>query len=106
MEAINLIIGILGAGIGSGIMMIFHAILQRRWQRQDKSEEKMDAQTEALKVIMVDRVKCLGREFINQRYISLDDKETIKEMYHAYKRLGGNGHLETLMDEINRLEVR
>lgn len=106
MATINLIIGILGAGIGSGIMMIFHAILQRRWQLKDRSAEKMDAQTEALKVMMIDRIKFLGKEYIKQHYVSLDDKETLKEMYHAYKRLGGNGHLQMLMDEVDKLEVR
>lgn len=106
MEILDLIIGLLGAGIGSGIMMIFHAYLQRKWQKEDKSTEKMDAQTEALKVLMIDRVKNLGKSYIRQGYIDIDDKETMKEMYHSYKRLGGNGHLQTIMDEINRLEVR
>ena len=106
MTVINLVIGILGAGIGSGIMMIVHALLQRKWQKEDRSTEKMDAQTEALKVIMIDRVRELGKEFIKQHYISLDDKKTLKEMYHAYKRLGGNSHLETIIDEVNKLEVR
>ena len=106
MEILNLIIGLLGAGIGSGIMMIFHSMLQRRWQKNDKAVDQMDAQTEALKVIMIDRVKQLGREYIKQGYILVDDKETIKEMYQSYKRLGGNGQLSTIMGEINKLEVR
>ena len=106
MEMINLVIGILGAGIGSGIMMIFHAVLQRKWQKEDKSSEAMNAQTEALKVMMIDRVKQLGKEYIRQGYISLEDKDTIKEMFHAYKRLGGNGHLQTTMSEVEKLEVR
>ena len=32
------IIGILGAGIGSGIMAIVLAMLQRRWANSDKSD--------------------------------------------------------------------
>lgn len=106
MEIINLIIGILGAGIGSGVMAIVLAVLQRRWQRKDKSDDQMNAQTEALKVIMVDRVRHLGRTYIKQGYILLDDKETLQEMYNAYKALGGNGHLSMVMSEVEKLEVK
>ena len=106
MEMINLVIGILGAGIGSGIMMIFHAMLQRKWQKEDRSADKMDAQTEALKVIMRDRVNYLGKTYVKRGYISLDEKDTLKEMFKAYKGLGGNGHLDTIMDEVEKLEVR
>ena len=106
MEVMDLLIGILGAGIGSGLMMILHAILQRKWQKEDRSSDKMDAQTEALKVLMRDRVNHLGRIYLKQGYISVMDKDTLKEMYTAYKRLGGDGHLETIKDEVDKLEVR
>ncbi len=106
MVILNLIIGLLGAGIGSGIMVIVQMVIQRKWQLEDRSSEKMDAQTTALKVIMIDRVRHLGREYIQQGYITLEDKETLKEMYDSYKALGGNGHLLMLMTEVNKLEVR
>lgn len=106
MEILNLLIGILGAGIGSGLMMILHAILQRKWQKEDRSSDKMDAQTEALKVLMRDRVNHLGRTYLKQGYISVVDKDTLKEMYTAYKGLGGNGHLDTIKAEVEKLEVR
>lgn len=106
MEVISLIIGILGAGIGSGVMAIVLAALQRRWQKKDKSDDKMDAQTEALKVIMIDRVRYLGKTYIKQGYIGFEDKETLQEMYNAYKALGGNGHLQMVMSEVEKLEVK
>lgn len=106
MAVMNLIIGLLGAGIGSGLMMIFHAMLQRKWQKEDKTDDKMDAQTEALKVLMRDRVSHLGKIYIKQGFVSVDDKSIIKEMYDAYKRLGGNGHLNTIKEEVDKLEVR
>lgn len=106
MEILNLMIGILGAGIGSGIMMIILAVLQRKWQKEDKTSDQMDAQTGALKVLMIDRVKHLAKEYFKQGYITLEDKDTIKDMYNAYKKLGGNGQLNNTMEEIDKLEVR
>lgn len=101
----ELIIGILGAGIGSGIMALILAHQQHKWSKEDKHDEKMDAVVNGLKVLTVDRVRDLGKGYITEREISLEDKENIQEMYRAYKALGGNGHLETIMGEIERLPV-
>ena len=85
----------------SGLTAIVLAILQRRWSKSDKQ----DAVVAGLKVLTVDRVRYLGRSYINAHSISLDDKENLQDMYRAYKALGGNGHLETVMDEVERLPV-
>lgn len=86
----------------SGLTAIVLAILQRRWSCQDRQ----DAIVAGLKVLTVDRVRYLGRSYINAHGISLEDKENLQDMYRAYKALGGNGHLETVMAEIERLPVR
>lgn len=66
----------------------------------------MDAVVAGLKVLTVDRVRYLGKCYISDRSISLEDKENLEEMYRAYKGLGGNGHLQTVMDEVERLPVQ
>lgn len=85
----------------SGLTAIVLAVLQRRWAKQDKQ----DALVDGLKVLTVDRVRYLGRSYIKAQGISLEDKENLEDMYRAYKALGGNGHLETVMDEVERLPV-
>lgn len=101
----DLLIGLLGAGIGSGIMAIVLASLQRKWAKEDKHDSRIDALVNAQKVTMIHEVKHIGKMYIMNGEISIDDKETIREMYDAYKGLGGNGHLDTIMSEINRLKV-
>ena len=54
---------------------------------------------------MIDRVRYLGGEYIARQEITLEDKENLRDMYAAYKALGGNGHLETVMAEVDRLPV-
>lgn len=39
----ELLIGILGAGIGSGIMAIFNSALQRKWKKDDRKDDQQDA---------------------------------------------------------------
>lgn len=90
----------------SGIASIVVACLNRHWAKKDKADTRIDALVEAQQVLMIDRVRHLGRGYIQDGCISLPDKEQIIAMYAAYKALGGNGHLETVMAEINRLEVR
>lgn len=101
----SLIIALIGALTGSGVSSIVVVLLQRKWAKQDKHDERVDALVEANKVLMIDKVRYLGKKYISQGEIHLEDKENLLEMYGAYKRLGGNGHLDTVMDEVNHLKV-
>ena len=97
----NLIIALIGAVTGSGVCSIVIVLLQRKWAKQDKQDDRIDALVDANKVLMVDRVRWLGKQYIANGEIHLEDKENLREMYSAYKALGGNGHLETVMSEVN-----
>lgn len=106
---ITTIITVLGS---SGTTAIILALLQRKWAKSDKKDAqkvredtKLDAVVDGLKVLTVDRVRYLGQCYIERHEISLEDKENLKDMYDAYKKLGGNGHLEVVMAEVNRLPI-
>lgn len=100
---LTIVIAVIGS---SGVASVVVACLQRHWSKKDKEDGRIDALVAAQKVMMVDRVTYLGRGYIKQGYIELSDKKTLREMHTAYKALGGNGDLTTVMDEVNRLEVR
>lgn len=101
----EILIAIISGGVGSGIMAIVLACLNRKWAKEDKSNDRLEAIVYAQKVLMIDRVRYLGKAYINSGEITLDDKENISDMHKAYKALGGNGHLDQVMDEINKLKV-
>ena len=97
---------ILLAVIGSsGVASIVVACLQRHWSKKDKGDARIDALVKAQQVMMIDRVRYLGKSYIEDGHIAIGDKENLVGMYNAYKALGGNGHLETIMAEVDRLEV-
>ena len=100
-----LIIALIGALTGTGVSSIVIVLLQRKWAKQDKHDERVDALVDANKVLMIDKVRSLGKEYIAAGEIHLEDKENLLDMYTAYKRLGGNGHLDTIMNEVNHLKV-
>ena len=98
MEPFELVLGFIG---GSGFTGIILAVLQRKWAKEDKQS----AVVNALKVLMIDRVRYVGGCHFRAKGITLDDKETLLEMHQAYRQLGGNGHLDMIMDEVNRLPI-
>lgn len=100
---LTIILAVIGS---SGIASIVVACLQRHWSKKDKGDARIDALVEAQQVMMIDRVRYLGREYIKDGFVGIADKENLNNMYAAYKALGGNGHLETIMSEVDRLEVR
>ena len=97
---------ILLAVVGSsGIASVVVACLQHHWTKKERADSRIDALVQAQQVMMIDRVKYLGRCYIKDGNITMDDKQNVKAMYDAYKALGGNGHLKTVMDEIEKLPV-
>lgn len=100
-----IIVALIGAVSGSAVGAIVVACLQRKWAKEDKHDERVDALVDANKVLMIDRVRWLGKQYIADGEIHLEDKENLIEMYNAYKKLGGNGHLETVMSEVKSLKV-
>ena len=99
----QMLLAVLGSSGATGIISL---CLQRHWSKKDKHDERIDALVNSQKVMTIDRVRHLGSVYIAAGNISLDDKENLNEMYNAYKALGGNGHLETVMVEINKLQVK
>lgn len=85
----------------SGLTGLVLALLQRHWSKQDKQ----DSIVSALKVLTVDRVRYLARCYIRDGDITLEDKETLQDMHRAYKALGGNGHLDTAMEAVEKLPI-
>lgn len=102
METVQII---LSSGVGAGVMAIVLAILQRHWQKEDGKEGALAALVNAEKILLVDRVRHLAHHYIERRGITLEEKETIHELFAAYKGLGGNGHLDLVMEEIDRLPI-
>lgn len=99
---LQIILAALGSG---GLSAIVVALLNRHWARQDREDDKLTALVAAQKVVMIDRVRYLGQRYINDGGITLADKENLEEMHKAYRALGGNGHLDTVMAEVEELPI-
>ena len=58
----------------------------------------------ANRLILKDRIKHLGKSYIQRGSITIDELKDLHEMHECYhNELKGNGFLDTLMSEIDRL---
>ena len=104
------LVGLASACVGGLIPQIGEGIRQRRKRKYDKDDGK-DKDVEALKTglkwVLYDRIRHLGQHYISAGTVDFDDRRILNEMHQSYHDgLGGNGDLDTLMGEVNRLPLR
>lgn len=76
-------------------------------EKKEELEKKVDALVESQKYIMYDRIRYLGQAYINESEIDFDDRRILNGMHKSYHNgLGGNGDLDILMKEVNRLPLK
>lgn len=116
-----------GAAIVAGLFALLQWRLNRKAQKEDKAAERKvadcAAREEDLKelrrmievlfladrTILYDRIKYLGKSYIAQKYVTVEDLEDLTAMhsvYHDPDKLNGNGFLDGIMKEVNQLEKR
>lgn len=77
------------------------------WVFMEKIRAPKSAQTELLIGLAHDRITYLCGKFIKRGWITQDEYENLeKYLYCPYKKLGGNGTVERLLEEIDKLPIR
>ena len=110
--------GTLGAAIINGINERKMLKMQHAFQQEDKAqidiqaklkeiEAKLDAQTEANRFILYDRIRYLGQAYIAEKEVDFDDRRILRNMHNSYHNgLGGNGDLDKLMEAVDALPLK
>ena len=69
--------------------------------------EQQAAQSEALKLILIDRILHLGQGYIAKGEVSFDDRRRLHEMHDCYhNRLKGNGDANLVMEGVDELQLK
>lgn len=75
-------------------------------KRLDALDKQMEAQSTALRLILLDRILHLGQGYIMKGEISFDDRKRLHDMHDCYHSgLGGNGDADLIMREVDNLEL-
>lgn len=110
MNVSELVIGLLGGGasaaIVSGIIQLVIWKMNRKAAKEDKSEEKDKHVKTALKLLMHDRIKYLGKRYIADGFIDAEDLRDLMAMHACYHDdLDGNGFLDSVMEQVRHLPI-
>lgn len=114
-----------GAALLAGFFGIWQWRLNRKAQKEDKAAdtravncaargaeiEKLQKTVNALivadRAILYDRIKHLAKSYIKRGYITVEEYEDLKRMHKVYHDdLFGNGFLDAIMEEVDKLEKR
>ena len=114
-----------GAGIVAGLFGLAQWRLNRKAQKEDKAaaisvascaargedikilQETVNALIVADRTILYDRIKHLAKAYIKRQWISVEEYEDLKRMHKVYHDdLKGNGFLDSIMAEVDKIEKR
>ena len=69
-------------------------------------EMKVDALVESQKYLLYEQIRHLAQKYISNGEVNFDDRRMLNNMHQAYHDgLHGNGDLDILMDEVNKLPL-
>lgn len=121
----TIIAGACGAALVNGLFGVLQWRLNRKAQKEDEAAERdavscaeRGAEIERLqntvnslivadRMILYDRIKHLAKAYIKRGWISVEEYEDLKRMHSVYhNELNGNGFLDNIMEEVNKLEKR
>ena len=114
-----------GAAIVAGLFALIQWRLNRKAQKEDKAADRkyidcaargkeiadlrtmVEGLIVAERVSQYDRIKHLAKSYIKRKWISVEEYEDLKQMHSVYhNELKGNGFLDEIMEEVNKLEKR
>ncbi|NCB51339.1 MAG: hypothetical protein EOM54_05595 [Clostridia bacterium] len=90
---------VLSSSVVSGVVSIITMIINRK--------DKNNKQTAGLRILLYDRIKHLGRCYIEAGEVVFDDLEDLDAMHKVYHDdLNGNGYLDNIMMRVHALPLK
>ena len=125
----ELLLCLLSGGVAAACIKAAESIitwkLNRKAAQEDKEEAKQETEQKDLpaaieqlekdltslrigeKVILHDRIKYLGKSFIDDGEVDFDDRQDLVDMHSVYhNELGGNGNPDSLMKKVMELPIK
>ena len=112
----EILVFLAGAG-GAALIKLIDGVIQFALQRHAKKrdsgeqektelEKKVDAIADCLVASTLERIQNLCKTYIKDGEIDIDDRRRLHVMHEKYHAIGGNGDLDELMEQVNRLPLK
>lgn len=100
----NDVVTIIVAVVSSGA---FTAVVNAILAYNRAKKEKDTGVAAGVRMLLYDRIKHLGKGYINKGYITSEELEDIVSLHEVYHDdLGGNGFLDSLMTSVKGLPLK
>lgn len=100
MDLTTIIVAVIGSGVLNTLLSYVIAV-------REKKKNSQNGLKEAMRLIMKDRLRFLGLQYIQQGWIYEDELDDIIEMHKSYHDdLDGNGFLNDIMNKVRNLEIK
>lgn len=84
----------------------FTAIINAILNHINKKNESKGNINKALMCLLGYELKNECHRLIKSKQVELDDLEQLQELNNIYHKMGGNGYVKTLMEKVEKLEVK
>ena len=69
--------------------------------------ERLDAQSEAIRLLLLDRIIGMGEDLIEKQEATFDERKRFHDMHKCYhNRLGGNGDADPIVEGVDKLPLK
>lgn len=85
---------------------IIATIIATMFKRIESYKKKLDSTQSGVKALLKTRIIENYTRIIERGFITLEEKESINDMYNEYKNLGGNGVVSDVINELSGLEIK
>lgn len=103
----TLMAAFLGGSAASALISGLFSLLQARLQRGKRRSDTEQALVDGMKFILLDVIAQRALRYIDAGEAELHDKQLLRSMHQVYHTgLGGNGDLDALMEQVDKLPVR
>lgn len=97
---------ILTGGVAAAVVSGIFSVILWRLNRGAEKEDKADDIKIGLRILLYDRIKYLGKRYIEREYITAEELEDIMAMHKVYHdNLHGNGFLDSIMEQVKALQI-
>lgn len=88
--------------ISSGALSTLITGLFTAWK---SNKEREDGVTAGVRMLLYDRVKFLGKKYLEKGMVTAEELEDLVEMHRIYHNMGGNGFLDSIMDSVKHMQI-
>lgn len=99
-DVVTIVVAVLSSG---ALTAVVNALIAYRHSKK----EKETGVTAGVRMLLYDRIKHLGKGYINKGCITSEELEDIISLHNCYHDdLGGNGFLDSIMSTVKHLPIK